>query len=188
MQKDDLRHGGAEIIIYTDGSSLGNPGPGGWGAVILFPQNDSKLKVESEKFKVIELGGREKESTNNRMEMMAAISALRLVQERKLKGKVIKVHTDSAYLLNGITIWIFGWKKNNWRNASKDPVLNKDLWEELFKLTLDLKHKYEIEWVKVKGHDGVKLNERCDLIATGFSAGEHVLLFTGNLKDYQKFF
>ncbi len=146
-------NGANEIIVYTDGSSLGNPGPSGWGSVVSSPDG-----------KVVELGGREKESTNNRMEMTAAISALRLIQERKLKGKIINVHTDSAYLLNGITIWIFGWMKNNWRNAAKDPVLNKDLWEELYKLTFDLKNKYEIKWTKVKGHDGVKLNERCDLI------------------------
>ena len=148
-----------EIVIYTDGSSLGNPGPGGWGSVVAYDG------------KVVELGGREKESTNNRMEITAAIEALRLVQERKVKGKLINVHTDSAYLLNGITVWIFSWMKNNWRTASKDPVLNRDLWEELFKLTFDLKHKYKIEWIKVAGHSGVKLNERCDVIATSFSAG-----------------
>ena len=166
-----------EIIIYTDGSSLGNPGPGGWGAVVIILDE-----------KVVELGGREKESTNNRMEMTAAIQALRLVQERKIKGKVINVHTDSAYLLNGITLWIFSWMKNNWRTASKDPVLNKDLWEELFKLTFILKNKHEIKWTKVDGHSGVQLNERCDQIATTFSSGEHMSLFTGNLKNYQKLF
>ena len=165
-----------EIIIYTDGSSLGNPGPGGWGSVVVYDE------------KVIELGGHEKESTNNRMEMTAAIEAFRLIQERKIKGNIINVHTDSAYLLNGITLWIFSWMKNNWRTASKDPVLNQDLWEELFKLTLDLKHRYKIEWIKVSGHSGVQLNEKCDLIATSFSAGKRVLLFTGNLKDYQKLF
>jgi ribonuclease HI len=166
-----------EIIIYTDGSSLGNPGAGGWGSVI----------VASDE-KVIELGGSEKSSTNNRMEMTAAIQALREVQDRKISGKKINIHTDSAYLLNGITSWVFSWMKNNWRTASKDPVLNKDLWEELFKLTLDLKHKYEIKWTKVAGHSGVELNERCDQIATGFAAGDRVLLFAGNLKDYKKFF
>lgn len=166
-----------EITIYTDGSSLGNPGPGGWGSVILAPSE-----------KVIELGGSEKSSTNNRMEMTAAIQALREIQERKIKGKIINVHTDSAYLLNGITVWIYSWMKNNWRNSSKDPVLNKDLWEELFKLEFDLKNKHEVKWTKVSGHSGVKLNERCDLIATSFSGGESILLFTGHLKDYEKFF
>ena len=166
-----------EIIVYTDGSSLGNPGPGGWASVIIAPDE-----------KVIELGGNDKESTNNRMEMTAAIQALREIQGRKIKGDRINIHTDSAYLLNGITSWIFSWMKNNWRTASKDPVLNKDLWEELFKLTLDLKHKYEIKWTKVAGHAGVELNERCDQIAVGFSSGEQVLLFAGSLKDYKKFF
>ncbi|MFH1608754.1 MAG: ribonuclease HI [Patescibacteria group bacterium] len=165
-----------EIIIYTDGSSLGNPGPGGWGGVISCGE------------KIIEIGGKEKSSTNNRMEMTAAIQALRLIQDRKLKGKVINIHTDSSYLLNGITIWIYSWMKKNWRNASKDPVLNKDLWEELFKLEFDLKHKYEVKWTKVEGHSGVKLNERCDLLATGFAAGESILLFTGNLKEYERLF
>ena len=165
-----------EIIIYTDGSSLGNPGPGGFGAVIILGE------------KVIELGGRENESTNNRMEMMAAIVALQEIEKRKMKAKKILVHTDSGYLLNGITVWIHGWVKNNWRTASKQKVLNQDLWEILFKLENNLKKKSEIEWVKVKGHDGVALNERCDELATSFSAGEHVLLFTGNFKDYQKLF
>jgi ribonuclease HI len=178
-----------EIIIYTDGSSLGNPGRSGWGAVILVPdQNNSKLKVESEKCKVVELGGFERESTNNRMELMAAISALKLIRERKIQATKMKIHTDSAYVLNGITLWVYGWLKNNWRTAAKEPVLNKDLWEELFKLDFNLKKEMEIEWIKVPGHAGVKLNERCDEIATSFAAGERILLFTGSLIDYEKLF
>ena len=166
-----------EIIIYTDGSSLGNPGPAGWGVVVCTPQG-----------KVFELGGREKESTNNRMEMMAAIKALRLIQERKILAKKILIYTDSGYLLNGITLWIYSWIKNNWRTASKELVLNKDLWEELFKLEFDLKRKYEIVWIKVKGHAGIALNERCDFIATNFAGGNLVPLFVGDIKDHQKFF
>ncbi|HNW71335.1 MAG TPA: ribonuclease HI [Candidatus Paceibacterota bacterium] len=166
-----------EIIIYTDGSSLGNPGPGGWGSIIVMPEG-----------KVIELGARDAQSTNNRMEMTAAIEALKEIEKRKPKIKNIIIHTDSAYLLNGITMWIYSWIKNNWRTASKDPVLNQDLWEILFKLENNLKMKYKIEWVKVKGHDGVSLNERCDEIATSFSSGKHFLLFRGNVKEYERLF
>lgn len=175
-----------EIIIYTDGSSLGNPGPGGWGSVLLFPDG-----------KVVELGGREKESTNNRMEMTASIMALKEVEKRKINGAlntksvgqdIIKIHTDSSYLLNGITMWIFAWVKNNWKTKTGDDVLNKDLWEELYKVQANLKNKFEIEWIKVAGHAGVKLNERCDEIATSFSANNTVILFTGTLANYEKLF
>lgn len=166
-----------EIIIYTDGSSLGNPGPGGWGSVLLFPD-----------LKVIELGGREKESTNNRMEMTAGIEALKEIEKRKTKAKVIKICTDSSYLLNGITMWIYAWVKNNWITKTKEPVLNKDLWEILYKVESNLKNKYKIEWVKVSGHSGVHLNERCDQIATSFAGNNTTMLFRGNLKDYEKLF
>lgn len=166
-----------EIIIYTDGSSLGNPGPGGWGAVILFPDG-----------KVIELGGREKESTNNRMEMTGAIEAFKEVSKRKLPIKRVIIHTDSSYVLNGITMWVYGWQKNNWMTKTKEPVFNRDLWEELFKLQFSLKMKYEINWVKVAGHAGVHLNERCDAIATSFAGNNTTILFRGSLKDYEKLF
>lgn len=167
-----------KIIIYTDGSSLGNPGPGGWGSVIM--THDGK---------VTELGGREKESTNNRMEIMAAIQALEFVQSRKLDDKnQIVIHSDSAYLINGITMWVYGWAKNGWKTKTGDNVLNKDLWERLFKIVLNLGHKHEILWQKVSGHSGVILNERCDQIATSFSSGDRPLLFIGNSKDYEKLF
>jgi ribonuclease HI len=166
-----------EIIIYTDGSSLGNPGPAGWGSVLLFPEG-----------KVIELGGREKESTNNRMEIMGAIEALREVSNKKPEVKKVSIHTDSSYLLNGITMWVYAWQKNGWMTKIKEPVLNKDLWEELFRLDFSLKAKYKIEWVKVSGHAGVHLNERCDKIATSFAGNNTTILFRGNLKDYEKLF
>jgi ribonuclease HI len=176
-----------EIIIYTDGSSRGNPGPAGWGSVLLFPDG-----------KVIELGGREKESTNNRMEISAAIFGLKEVEktmlhqnadeEKRTKAKTLKIYTDSSYLLNGITMWIYGWAKNNWLTKTKEPVLNRDLWETLYKVESNLKHKYEINWEKVSGHAGVHLNERCDAIATSFAGNNTTILFRGNLKDYQKLF
>jgi ribonuclease HI len=166
-----------EIIIYTDGSSLGNPGPGGWGSVLIFPDG-----------KVTELGGREKESTNNRMEMTAAIKALEEISKRKPKAKTIRIYTDSSYLLNGITMWVYAWQKNNWLTKTKEAVLNKDLWEELFRLDFSLKTKYELSWEKVSGHSGVHLNERCDAIATSFAGNNTTILFTGNFKNYEKLF
>jgi len=169
-----------EITIFTDGSSLGNPGPGGWSAVIL-----------SSEGKVYELGGHEKQSTNNRMEMMAAIEALRFVTHRKLasSGKTqISILTDSAYLMNGITLWVYGWAKNGWKTKSGDPVLNQDLWEDLFKINLNLKHEHDVEWKKVAGHAGVTLNERCDELAVSFAGGDRPILFAGNFKDYEKLF
>jgi ribonuclease HI len=166
-----------EITIYTDGSSLGNPGPGGWGSVLISPDK-----------KVVELGGRESESTNNRMEMTASIKAFREVEKRKIKAKTIRIHTDSSYLLNGITMWIYGWVKNNWRTKTDEEVLNKDLWEELFKINFNLSRKYKIEWEKVSGHSGIHLNERCDTIATSFAGNNTTMLFTGTLKDYEKLF
>ena len=166
-----------EIIIYTDGSSLGNPGPAGWGAILV---------INGEK--VIELGGRESESTNNRMEIMGALESLRLVEKRKIESKKIIIHADSAYVLNGITMWIHAWVKNNWKTKLGDDVLNKDLWEPLYKVHLNLRSKYKIEWVKVKGHSGIHLNERCDVIATSFAGNNTTILFTGNTKDYEKLF
>jgi len=176
-----------EIMIYTDGSSLGNPGPGGWGAVLIFPDH-----------KVIELGGREIKSTNNRMEITGAIRALEEVSKRKPKatphrqshagrGK-ISIYTDSSYLLNGITMWVYGWQKNNWKTTTKEDVLNKDLWEELFRLDFSLKTKYEVEWIKVSGHAGIHLNERCDIIATSKAGNNTTILFRGNFTDYEKLF
>jgi len=166
-----------EIIIYTDGSSLGNPGPAGWGSVLI---------VNGEK--VIELGGREKESTNNRMEITGALEALKLIEKRKIESKKIIVHADSSYVLNGITMWIHAWVKNNWVTKTKESVLNRDLWEALYKVSSNLSHKYKIEWVKVAGHSGVHVNERCDKIATSFAGDNTTILFVGSTKDYEKLF
>ena len=153
-----------DIIIYTDGSSLGNPGRGGWGAVV---QMDGK---------VTELGGAEKDTTNNRMEMTAAYEALHFV-ESKLKTNnsqliTAHIHTDSAYLLKGITKWVFGWEKKDWKTSTGDEVLNQDLWKKLMSVTKKLK----VSWTKVKGHSGVHLNECADIICTSFAFGEPVRL------------
>ncbi|MEM1367961.1 MAG: ribonuclease HI [Cyanobacteria bacterium P01_H01_bin.15] len=141
--------------IYTDGACLGNPGPGGWGVVFYF--NDGS---------VTELGGYVPETTNNRMEMQAAISALEYLQELKITSIQTKLplHTDSQYVQKGITQWIKGWKRKGWRTAAGKPVLNQDLWQEL-----DALNRAQIEWRYVRGHAGNLGNERCDEIANGYA-------------------
>lgn len=152
-----------EIIIYTDGACSGNPGAGGWGAVIIFPEN-----------MLIELGGGEKTTTNNRMEMTAAISALKYVEKRTEK---IKLYTDSSILINGITKWIWAWRRRGWVNAEGQPVANKELWEKLWQIISSLHNS--IEWVYVKGHAGYEVNERCDVIAVSYSKNMPVKLYNG---------
>lgn len=137
------------VEIFTDGACSGNPGPGGWGAILRF---NGKEK---------ELFGGSKETTNNRMELTAAIEALKALKE---PCKVI-LTTDSKYLADGITKgWAESWRKNGWRKADKKPALNVDLWEEILKLFS--KHQVEIVWVK--GHNGHAENERCDALAVNF--------------------
>ncbi len=152
-----------KAIIFTDGSSRGNPGPGGWGAVVAEEEN------------VKELGGKEIKTTNNRMELTAVVEAL-----ASTKADEVIVHTDSSYCIKGITEWIQGWKKNNWKTKTKEDVLNRDLWE-----TLDEQiNGREVLFRKVSGHAGVPANERCDVIATSYADGNPVELFEGNLAGY----
>ena len=134
------------VIIYTDGGCKGNPGPGGWGAILSF--GDVRK----------ELSGGEAMTTNNRMELSAAIAAL----ESLKRPCAVELHTDSQYLRNGITLWIKGWKANGWKTASKDPVKNVDLWLRLDAAVKD----HDISWHWVKGHAGNELNERADQLAT----------------------
>ena len=136
-----------ELVIYTDGACSGNPGPGGWGVLMQFGSAEK------------ELCGGEKETTNNRMEMMAAIEAIKAIKP-KYKGK-ITLWTDSTYVLKGITEWIHGWKRRGWKKADKKPVINADLWRILD----DLNQKHTIEWKWVKGHAGIEGNERADELA-----------------------
>src|SRR3972149_9838624 len=147
------------IVIFTDGASKGNPGPGGFGVIIVFSDN-----------KVIELGGGEKHTTNNRMELSGAIYALSEVLK---KEEEILVYTDSKYLINGMTGWIYGWQKNGWKTKDKKVVLNKDLWEKLVELVKNKK----IKWHYVGGHVGVAGNERCDEIADAKALGKKVDLY-----------
>ena len=141
-----------EIKIYTDGACTGNPGPGGWAAIILF-EKDKK-----------ELFGGEKLTTNNRMELTAAIKALEYCNEQEKKQlslKQIKIYTDSIYLKDGITIWIKNWEKNNWKTANKQNVKNVDLWKKLKEL---VKSK-QIEWRWIKGHSNDPMNDLADKLA-----------------------
>ena len=134
------------IKVYTDGACKGNPGPGGWGVYI--KSNDEEK----------DLYGGNPETTNNQMEMQAALEALKYLKD---KNEVIELYTDSNYLRQGITEWIHKWKLNNWRTAAKKPVANRDLWIEIS----ELNEKMKVEWNWVKGHAGDPGNERADLLA-----------------------
>ena len=133
------------IRIYTDGSCLGNPGNGGWAAIIIEDEKKTHIK------------GRKKDTTNNQMELLAPIKALKKIP----KGSNVQIFTDSKYVKSGITEWIHNWKKNGWKTANKQPVKNKDLWTELDLLT----NEFKIKWIWVKGHSIDSLNNQVDLIA-----------------------
>lgn len=141
--------------IYTDGACSGNPGPGGWGTVVYFADGS-----------VHELGGLEAHTTNNKMEMQAAIAALQFLKEVGY-AEPIELYTDSEYVKNGITQWIHGWKKKGWKTSTGKPVLNPDLWQQL-----DALNTKQIQWRYVRGHTGNVGNERCDTIARAFSLGK----------------
>ncbi|PHR60580.1 MAG: ribonuclease HI [Robiginitomaculum sp.] len=133
------------VIMYTDGACRGNPGPGGWGALLIFGKTEK------------EISGGEDDTTNNRMELMAAIEGLNQLK----RACQVTLHTDSKYVLDGITKWLPGWKKRNWKTAGKKPVKNQDLWERLEQAT----QRHEMEWIWVKGHAGHDGNERADELA-----------------------
>ncbi|MCH9808814.1 MAG: ribonuclease HI [Alphaproteobacteria bacterium] len=134
-----------EITIYTDGACSGNPGPGGWGAILMSGEHRK------------ELNGGEELTTNNKMELMAAIEALAALK----RPSKVDLHTDSTYVQNGIKKWIHGWKKNGWRTSNKKPVKNADLWQRLD----EMRAKHDVEWHWVKGHAGHPENERADELA-----------------------
>jgi len=138
---------GAEekVVIYTDGACSGNPGPGGWGAILIYGPHRK------------EMSGGEAKTTNNRMELLGAISALEVLN-RPIK---VELHTDSTYVKDGISKWIHGWKRNGWKTASKQPVKNAELWKRLD----ELRSQHEVDWRWVKGHAGHPENERADELA-----------------------
>ena len=141
-----MAHTGGSVEIYTDGACSGNPGPGGWGVLLTYGDQSKELS-----------GGEASATTNNRMELMAAIQAL----ESLTRPTRVRLHTDSAYLRNGITSWLPTWKRNNWRTASKQPVKNEELWRRLDAAAA----RHEVEWLWVKGHAGNPGNERADALA-----------------------
>jgi ribonuclease HI len=140
-----MSRGEGSVEIYTDGACRGNPGPGGWGALLISGGHER------------ELSGAESATTNNRMELLAVIKALRALK-RRVRARI---YTDSQYVRLGITEWIEGWKLRGWRTADRKPVKNQDLWQQLDELS----GAHQLEWHWVKGHSGVPGNERCDALA-----------------------
>lgn len=168
------------VTIFSDGSSLGNPGPGGWGVIVARRQSRNDAERTRNIAEVTELGGHNPKTTNNRMEMMAVIEAFKFLDTKKVDEVAIDVFCDSQYLINGITKWVYGWRDNNWLTKAKAQVLNKDLWQTLIEVT----NEKDIEWHYVEGHAGIPGNERVDIIATEFAAGKKPELFSGKMKDY----
>lgn len=157
-------------LVFSDGSSLGNPGSGGWGAVVVYAHGE-----------VAELGGGERRTTNNRMELLGLIMAL---DELRDEEGDITIHTDSTYVMQGATEWYRGWIAKNWRTSTGDPVLNTDLWKKLLAAISERGKLGRVYWKRVPGHVGIAGNERADAIATGFAAGNSPELFVGPLSDY----
>ena len=148
-----------DILMYTDGACLGNPGPGGWGVRILYPDGT-----------VRELGGREASTTNNRMELEGALAALRAVDP----AASATVYSDSQYVINGLTKWLPGWKRKGWVTSTRAPVKNRDLWK-----LLDAAGPGRVKWRHVRGHSGDPGNDRADEIARGFAVGKPPVLADG---------
>jgi ribonuclease HI len=157
------------IVVFCDGAAKGNPGPGGWGVVIATPAGD-----------VIELGAAAPHTTNNKMELTAAIQALTAIGA--LDGPVA-IHTDSTYVIKGISEWIWGWRKRGWKTAEGGDVLNRDLWQALDAL-VSARGKGQVSWHYVRGHSGIPGNERVDAIADGLARGQSVTLYRGPLAEY----
>lgn len=158
------------ILIYSDGACSGNPGPGGWGAIVAWPTGTIR-----------ELGGGYGSTTNNQMEMTGVIEALRDI--RNEPGDVI-VCTDSTYVIRGITQWIWGWQQRGWKTAEGNDVQNKDVWQELAREVRARKEVGSIKWRYVRGHVGVPGNERVDAIAVAFSKGQKPKLYVGPMLKY----
>lgn len=163
-----------EYILYTDGSSRGNPGKGGWGAII--------INGKTEHSDVCEIGGREDGVTNNRMEIISVIEGIKKIQSLK-NMQHVHIFSDSEYVVKAVNTWIAGWKRNGWKNSEKKPVKNKEIFEELDNLLSQIHFKIE----HVRAHNGHFYNERVDSIATSFADNEPVKLFEGKLGNYKHF-
>jgi ribonuclease HI len=164
------------ILVFADGACSGNPGPGGWGAIIVTPGGE-----------VTELGGHEPGTTNNRMEMTAVGKALRHLEQTP--GPV-HIYTDSTYVIQGITKWVFGWSRRGWRTAEGKEVANTVYWKRLMALLAERKKSFpaeaaQVQWHYVRGHVGVPGNERVDEIAVAFSKGRAMKLYSGPLQGYE---
>jgi len=166
---EDRQQGAWPIVVFTDGAAKGNPGPGGWGVVVVTPAGE-----------VTELGGRVAHTTNNRMELTGAINGLAACED--VEGP-LAVYTDSTYVIQGITQWIWGWRKRGWRTASDGEVLNRELWEQLAHL-VDARGRGGIAWHYVRGHNGTPGNERVDAIADGLAQGQAITFYNGPLAGY----
>lgn len=153
------------ILIFTDGAAKGNPGPGGWGAVLHLGDT------------VKEIGAGKENTTNNEMELKAVVEGLK---EAGSHGKPIAIYSDSKYVVDGATGWVFGWVENGWQTKNKTDVLHKELWQEL----LDIMKGLEIEWHKVSGHVGLVGNECADKIASGFGEKKDMILYEGPADKY----
>jgi ribonuclease HI len=156
--------------VFTDGAAKGNPGPGGWGAIIVTPDE-----------LVTELGGGSPHTTNNKMELSGAIAAL---EELAAVPGAVRIYTDSTYLIQGITLWVWGWRKKGWKTATGGEVLNRDLWERLFAVA-SARGSKGIDWCWVRGHVGTPGNERCDEIAVAFALQQAASLYRGPLTNYE---
>jgi len=157
------------IIVFTDGAAKGNPGPGGWGAIVITSEHH-----------VTELGGGSPHTTNNKMELGGAIAALQHVANQ---SGPVAIYTDSTYLIQGITQWVWGWRKRGWKTAQGGDVLNRDLWEELSSL-IGARPRGDVHWHWVRGHVGTPGNERADQISVAFALQESADLYVGPLDGY----
>lgn len=162
----------ANNFFYCDGACSGNPGPGGWGLLI----------YDQDKEVILEQGGAEAATTNNRMELLAALRGLEYFAKQGRKS--LFVYTDSKYLIDGATKWVFGWIKNNWKTSTGGDVMNQDLWKQIHACLKNHPASPNIKWVYVPGHQGVEGNERVDEIAVAFSQGEVPRLYEGPAEAY----
>lgn len=179
MSDNDKKINDTSLAVYSDGACSGNPGPGGFGAIVLLPGRH-----------VLELGGGESSTTNNQMELTGVIRGLQTIAAEFSIGTSsydrIFIFTDSVYVIKGITQWIFGWMRSGWKNQQGEPVANKEHWLKLFAVVSELKNKkIALDWNFVRGHVGVHGNERCDQIAVAYSKGHYIDLYSGGVAGYR---